>query len=288
MKGNRIINTLLTIVVGLLAAIGLIGFLLPLILVAMFYLLVAQTDARDAAPDRLMFVNESSTPVYSVAMNEVTISDGVLELGDDVMVEWETWPGTVSVYGEKDCLAQLYLSEKPNQDWVKDCWYVIAQDGPDGLILTQSHAWPLEDRVEKLGEYVGLDISGGVVEMYYARGRGINGDGSDYMSLLFTEEEGAVLEQMLAETEGWHRLPMDDVVGSVFCGEPDCTSANHAFRVPGVEEGWYFFRDTYNAHHGENDENQWKLEGRTRLPQNFTTAVYDSEADILYIFDYDS
>lgn len=288
MKKNQAGKTIIAIVAGGIGAIGLLVLLAPLTIAGLFYLLVAQTELRDTAPDRFMFVNETDVPVYSVALNDVAVSDDILALGDEFMVDWETWPSTVSVYGENDLIAQLYLSEKPEQNWVKDCWYVIMQEGPAGLILTQSHAWPLEERVDKMGEYVGVDISAGVVELYYASGRGIHGDGSDYMALVFNQTEGAALEQMLAETQGWHQLPINDVIGSIFCGKTDCTSANHIFRVPEVDTGWYFFRDTYNANHGENDENQWEVEGRTRLPQNFTAGIYDSETNTLYLFDFDS
>lgn len=288
MKGKKVAKNLLALAGGVLASAVLLGFILALTPVGLLYLLIAQTEIYDAAPDSLMFINQSSVPVHSVTMNDVVISNGLLEMGDDVTVEWDVWPGTVTACDEEGELARLYLSEAPNQDLVRDCWYVIAQDGPEGLILTQSHVWPLDDRVESMGERVGLDISAGVVEMYYARGRGINGDGSDYMNLLFTGEEGALLEQELAVAQGWHQLPMEGVVSKVFCGDPDCSDAAHAFRVPEVENGWYFFRDTYNAQHGTNDENQWNLDGYDSLPSNFTAAVYDSTANTLYVYDYDS
>lgn len=289
-RGRTLDKVLLGVGIAIAALMGLV-ILSPFLLVGVFYLLIAQTNAYDAAPDRLMVINQSTTAIHSVTMNDTPISDGTLSLGDDVTVEWEQWPGTVAVYGEEGLLGELHIAGKPDQDLTKDCWYVIVQDGPEGLLLGLSHAEKLEQRMESMGERVYLDVTGGAVELYYAPGRGINGDGFDFMTLRFTEEEAAMLEAQMADALGWHPYTGGGLVDHIFYDAHTLYKDHRLcrdFNVPRFEEGWYFFRDTYNSQHGDNDENQWVVEGRTDLPHNYTAALYDSATHTLYIYDSDS
>lgn len=289
-KGKTLDKVLLGFGIGAAVIMGLL-MLLPFLMVGLLLLLIALADAYDAAPDRLMVINQSTTAIHSVTMNDTPISGKALNFGDDVTVEWEQWPGTVAVYGEEGLLGELHIAEEPDQDLTRDCWYVIVQDGPEGLIFTQSHVWPLEKRTEKMGEYVNLDLTGGVVELYYAPGRGIQGDGFDFLTLRFTGEEAAALEAQMADAPGWHPYTGGGLIDHIFYDGHtlyESYALCRDFGVPPIETGWYFFRDTYNSQHGANDENQWVVEGRTDLPANYTAALYDSATHTLYIYDSDS
>lgn len=287
---DKVIDVSLTVFMILIAGVAVLTILLPAILLVCFFLYIAQVEAFDAAPDQIMFLNESSAIVRSVTVNDTVISDGVLELGDDIAVEWEEWPAVLTLHGDDGILGQIELTEAPDQDAQKDCWYIFAQDSPEGLILTRSHVEKLKKYVEVMGERVNLDLSGGVVTLYDAPGRGINGDGHDFMIQIFDEETAAALEAQMAAAKGWHPYTGGGLIDDIFYGAHTLYKDRHLcrdFNVPHFEEGWFFFRDTYNANHGANDEGQWSLR-RVGLPQNYTAAVYDSETNTLYVYDSDS
>lgn len=284
--GIKAIDVVLTICVILMAGVAVLFLLLPFLLLACFGLYVAELEAFDAAPDQIMFLNESSAVVCSVTVNDTVITDDILQLGESITVDWEEWPAVLTIYGDDGILGQIELAEEPRQDTSKDCWYIFAQDGPEGLILTKSHVEKLEKYVESMGERVNLDLSGGVVTLYDAPGRGIQGDGHDFMIQIFDEEAAAALEAQMETALGWHPYEDSELLDNIFFSKHSYC-VNYITETPRPEKGWFFFRDTYNAQHGANDEGQWSLQ-RVGLPQNYTAAIYDSETNTLYIFDLDT
>lgn len=281
--GNKI---LLGVGIGFAVIFGLIVSL-PIIMLVLLFVYIAQVEAADAAPDQIKVINQSSTVIQSIEVDGTGILGQPLRLGDDISVEWETWPAALTVYGENGILGQRELPKAPNQVDTKDCWYIIVQDGPEGLIFTCSHLEKLEKRISSMGDRVGLDLSDGIVVLYDAPGRGIQGDGHDFMILQFGREEAAALEAQLAAGKGWHPYEEQDLLEDIFFGESS-TCKGRVYEVPRPTEGWYFYRDTYNSQHGDNDENQWSVEYRGHLPNNYTAAIYDSATRTLYIWDYDS
>ena len=285
-KGRTGDKILLGIGIVFAVIFGLI-LLLPGLLLVLFFVYVAQARAADAVPDQIKVINQSSVVIRSVEVNDTVISNQSLKLGDDLTVEWETWPAMLTMYDETGPFGRLELSRAPNKTDTTDCWYIIVQDSPEGLVFTQSHIEALEKRVKSMEKKVALDLSGGVVLLYDAPGRGIQGDGHDFVILQFGAEEGAVLEAQLAAGKGWHPYENSVLLNRIFF-ETHSYCGNYIFDVPAPEEGWYFFRDTYNSQHGADDENQWSVEDRVHLPQNYTAAIYDSTTRMLYILDFDS
>ena len=285
-KGRTCNKILLGVGIALAVILGLIVSM-PIIMLVLLLIYIAQMEALDAVPDQIKFINQSNVVIQSIEVDGTGILGQPLRLGDDVTVEWETWPATLTVYGENGILGQRELSKAPNQMDAKDCWYIIVQDGPEGLIFTRSHVEKLEKRIASMGDRVNLDLSGGIVVMYDAPGRGIHGDGHDFMILQFGEKEASALEAQLAAGKGWHIYEERKLLEDIFFGNHS-TCKDRVYEVPRPTAGWYFYRDTYNSQHGTNDENQWSVEDRVHLPNNYTAAIYDSTTRMLYIWDYDS
>ena len=174
------------------------------------------------------------------------------------------------------------------EDFDRDQWYVIAQDGPDGVVLTLSYSDNLR-KVRKWGEETsGLNLTDGLIRQFIYR-HGWMGDGDTLFVMTFTPEQGAELERSMAQTNGWHRFPTHELINRIFFHKSSyCRDLSGKNYLPSVENGWYFFRDTFNVQHGEDDENQWNLDGRAHLPGNFDAGIYDSDTCTLYLFEFDS
>ena len=282
-NGDKI---LLGIGITLAVILGLI-LLLPFLMLALILLEGARAEAAAAAPDQLRFINQSNSVICSVALDDTVISEETLEPGDGITVEWETWPTILTVSGEEAVLGQMDIPKEPYQDWTAHCWYIIAQDGPEGFTLTRSHVEELDRVMELAEEWACIELSGGVVTLFETSGSGFNGDGHDFVMMTFSEEDAAALESLMADAKGWHPYEDSELLDRIFFSRSAyCTS--DAYAVPRPTEGWYFFRDTYNSQHGPDDENQWSTEGKTGILPNFTAAVYDSGSQTLYIYELDT
>ena len=104
-----------------------------------------------------------------------------------------------------------------------------------------------------------------------------NGDGDTFARLRFSPEDGAALEQVLAEEGGWQALPVTGVAANrVNWGLPidGCyrTTEEHP-EFPEVTDGLWHFRNTTPDGDGV---------------RNFELWICDSETATLYYHEYDS
>lgn len=106
---------------------------------------------------------------------------------------------------------------------------------------------------------------------------GFLGDGATFARLRFSPEDGAALEQVLAEEGGWQALPVTGVAANrVNWGLPidGCyrTTEEHP-EFPEVTDGLWHFRNTTPDGYGV---------------RNFELWIYDSETATLYYHEFDS
>lgn len=266
-------------------------YLLPLGLMSTGLLvLVGATEASEKQTDRLIFINESSSQISSVMLLDGLVDGNrvhIVEGDEELVIEWETWPcEVVASDAEGREVARLTITEDPQVDMDRDQWYVIAQDSPEGVVLTLSHRDDLKKVLKWGKEHSGLDLSEGIVRTFIYR-HGWMGDGDTLLVMTFTPEQGAELERAMAQTNGWHPFPVHEVIDRIFFHKGSyCRDLNNENYLPPVENGWYFFRDMYNVQHGENDENQWNI--GDSVPRNFDAGIYDSDTQTLYLFEFDS
>lgn len=277
------------IVIGLiLTALLVLLFLTPMGWAGLFYLSVEYLIWQDGLPDQLVFVNESASTVTAIQAGDTPITKErfSLETGEQWKVTWEQWPVVVELYGGdsgKKLLGSVEILEDPYLD-ARDRWYVIAQDSPDGIFLTVSHSLKLDQAADWASEKLGVDVSDGNIRMFASRHGGLSMDGEYDMVIEFSDAAAAELEQSIEGTLGWHTLPTVGFVSTVFCGEGvDCKAAfNHSPFVPQVEEGWYFYHHT----RAETDAEEWTVGDEHARPTGYTTAIYDSEMNVLYVYDF--
>ena len=283
----KTILLLLLIPVLLLAVLYLLG---PALIPMGFLALLGLASAEDNQPDRLTFLNESTAQISYIELDQNANSQTFsLDDKDKITIEWDRWPCEVTASdAEGREVASLSITEDPQVDLDQDEWFVIAQDTPDGVVLTLSHRADLKKVLKWGKEHSGLDLSEGIVRTFIYR-HGWMGDGDTLLIMTFDPEQGEELERAMAQTNGWHPFPTHELIGRIFFYKHSyCRDLSGENYLPPVENGWYFFRDMYNVQHGENDENQWNIEGRSRLPGNFDAGIYDSDTCTLYLFEFDS
>lgn len=105
----------------------------------------------------------------------------------------------------------------------------------------------------------------------------LNGDGATFARLRFSPEDGAALEQVLAEEGGWQALPVTGVAANrMNWGLPidGCyrTTEEHP-EFPEVTDGLWHFRNTTPDGYGV---------------RNFELWIYDSDTATLYYHEFDS
>ena len=106
---------------------------------------------------------------------------------------------------------------------------------------------------------------------------GFLGDGATFARLRFAPEDGAALEQVLAEEGGWQTLPVTGIAtGRVNWGLPidSCYRATEERpEFPEVMNGLWHFQNTTPDGYGV---------------RNFELWIYDSETATLYYHEFDS
>lgn len=178
----------------------------------------------DQPEPTLVFVNDCSRSIVMVGVETERSSGGArnadgspLARGDSLALDCAAWPAEVTVFGDlngTEPLASVTVPEEPradNTDSGMGTWYVIAQDGPDGLTLTLSlnrDRKGLEEQVRTAGKNLGLDLSPAAAVFCRSPGHGFQGDGSDLLALRVSPAEGETLTAAMDGAEGWHTGPL--------------------------------------------------------------------------------
>lgn len=122
---------------------------------------------------------------------------------------------------------------------------------------------------------------------------GAMSDGTEYWRIELSQKDAATLEKQAQTGEGWHPLPVNEDVeallygrewqedSEVFGAGPYLTQQDGNPLLPQVEEGYWFFYDDQT----ESYETAGVLD---RHSYNFTAAVYDKVAGVLYCGEMDT
>lgn len=114
---------------------------------------------------------------------------------------------------------------------------------------------------------------------------GAFGDGAYYLILDCSENR----QQAMELVSGWKELAMsEDLELIMYGGERDGTVYGYNLaeqaKMPKVENGYYRFYDRHpNAKYPYDTSDLLK-----RVSFNFSLAVYDTDSDIMYYFEYDT
>lgn len=114
---------------------------------------------------------------------------------------------------------------------------------------------------------------------------GFHGDGFYYLILDCSENKQVALENV----SRWEPLPLSENLALImYGGHKD--GMWHGYNlaeeanIPAIENGYYIFKDRHSDSGGSADDSELF----NRQSFNFSLAIYDSDADIMYYFEFDT
>ena len=130
-----------------------------------------------------------------------------------------------------------------------------------------------EERIrEQLSKELGLDVSSSfVVHSNEETHGGFHNDGETYLQVWF----GLDITPKIEAAQDWTALPLPEELAAL-------AELSSELRIPAVQNGFYWFRDRQSL-----DSRDYS-ETRGRGSYNFTLAVYDVDAKILYYWVLDT
>ena len=144
---------------------------------------------------------------------------------------------------------------------------------------------PATNYIDETTDYFGFakkDFT--VVEELDTHG-GFLGDGSYYLILDCSDNK----EQALEKVQDWNKLPLSENLNLImYGGEKDGVAYGYELaeeaHMPQIENGCYMFEDR----HSESKESRDDSDLFDRYSFNFSIAVYDSDTDKMYYFEFDT
>lgn len=114
---------------------------------------------------------------------------------------------------------------------------------------------------------------------------GFLGDGDYYLILDCSENKEKALENI----SDWNELPLSENLQLImYGGEKDGVAYGYELakdaNMPEIKNGYYCFYDR----HSESTEHDDDSELFSRHSYNFSIAIYDSDTDIMYYYEYDT
>lgn len=135
------------------------------------------------------------------------------------------------------------------------------------------------DYRNKISKALGIDIPSGAPMKSVDTHGGFNGDGATWVLVGFTSDKNPT--EQIKNNHDWKPLPLDEVADVLAHDLKIQLDDGEATLMPEVENGYYIVIDR----HSEKNENDDIL-GRTSY--NFTMAIYDTDANILYYCEFDT
>ncbi len=138
---------------------------------------------------------------------------------------------------------------------------------------------------EYIKKKIGVDITGCVIEKDEDTHGGFLGDG-EYTVIADCSD---IQDKMLDKVCGWKPLPLSENLQLLmYGGEKNGGTYSYEFAdengIPEITHGFYYFINRHDeAKSRYSDEDLFSL-----YSMNFTLAMYDTDNDMLYYFEYDS
>ena len=135
------------------------------------------------------------------------------------------------------------------------------------------------DYRSKISKALGIDIPSGAPMKSVDTHGGFNGAGATWVSVGFTSDKNPT--EQIKNNHDWKPLPLDEVADVLAHDLKIQLDDGEATLMPEVENGYYIVIDR----HSEKNENDDIL---GRASYNFTMAIYDTDANILYYCEFDT
>ncbi|MDD4760670.1 MAG: hypothetical protein PHU66_07665 [Bacteroidaceae bacterium] len=118
---------------------------------------------------------------------------------------------------------------------------------------------------------------------------GFHGDGETFAKIEFDTSEAENISLQITNHKGWRNLPLSENLNLImYGGEKNNVEYVYNFAerlgIPYIENGYWFFTDRHReSSFSEKDEDLFQ-----RNSFNFTLALYDTDTNTLYYFEFDT
>lgn len=111
---------------------------------------------------------------------------------------------------------------------------------------------------------------------------GFHNDGELLEKIYFSEKQANNFVNRAKENDNWRELPITERLHNKVCKN----AIDEDMNVPEVNNGYWFVLDRHSK--AKNQHNEEDIFGEDRHSNNFTVAVFDTDAKILYIYELDT
>lgn len=254
---------------------------------------------RHAAPIVLPAVNDiDSIRITTFDETEVSFSDKewieqfitvVLEAKSTTKASIQDVPNA-ETYGEVDIsnnsgVTTLFYYVEKGKCYIEQPYQGIYQTDTD----IDSWAKEAENMLSEISKTIGVDVSAGEVISESDTHEGFHGDGDRVIEIQFTD---TFFSDQLKDNAEWKAMPLTENLTALVYGlhtetssiGPMIHSEDNVPVVPEIENGYYYFRDRHSQSTDPKDDTNIL----SRASYNFTIAIFDADANILYYSELDT
>jgi len=143
--------------------------------------------------------------------------------------------------------------------------------------------------IDQISEDLGVSVESGTVLGNWDTHGGWLGDGDSFVKISFSAEQGERLIGQIQDSTYWKPFPLTDNLTAALYG-----NSPHGFLIfkndegdpllPPIRNGYYFFEDRFSESTDPADDSDLYKRGAF----NFTLAVYNLDAHVLYYLRFDT
>ena len=108
---------------------------------------------------------------------------------------------------------------------------------------------------------------------------GFNGDGATLSKIYFSDKQASDIIEKIEQNEHWNKLPLPEQAEQYINNYMD-----EKLNIPTITNGYYFFLNRYNQYTNKYDY----TELAEKPSYNYTIALFNTDANILYIYSLDT
>ena len=109
---------------------------------------------------------------------------------------------------------------------------------------------------------------------------GFHGDGEAFAKVYFSDKQAEKFINKINKNNHWKKLPMSEKL------QNRVSNADEVEEIPIVENGYWFFEDRHTKATDKYNYNE--MFNSNRASSNFSVAVFDTDANILYFYALDT
>jgi len=172
---------------------------------------------------------------------------------------------------------------------IKMRWNIISLVMVLLLIMTGCRAEKTNNVLSEISKTIGVDVSAGEVISESDTHGGFHGDGDTVVVIQFADTS---FSDQIKDNEEWNAMPLTENLITLVYGihtetssiGPMIHSGDNVPVVPEIENGYYYFRDRHSQSTDPKDDTNVL----NRASYNFTIAIFDVDANILYYLELDT